>query len=404
MKHPILVRLAVLGFSTSILLLALTAASTMVFGTPQAIKSALRDSGAYRSASEQLAKKAGDMATSSESDSKSESDLQLDREAVSQAAASSFTDKAIQTNAEQAIDATYSWLDGKTAKPEIKLDLQPYINSFTQSLGDRAVQRTQSLPLCTPEQLRQIDPNNIDVFNLPCLPPGVNLNAAKDQAIAKAVESNDFLKEPVISVDSLPKDTAGKTAVDRAENVPTLYQWSMRAPLILAVLALLSTAVIMLLLRPDWRLVIQKLARPLFGTGIALVILVVVARLFFSYVSKPEGLASKLAGGDFKDVILTFMSSLQQAYTDKLLNFGIAYLIVGLVALVALRIVKQHGGSATAASPVAAASSTSSSSSTSDNSTSSDDGKHRPDVDSPTSDSGSNDSGSSSDGGGSSSD
>jgi hypothetical protein len=400
MKHPILVRLAAFGFSTSILLLALTAASTMVFGTPQAIKSALRDSGAYKSASEQLAKKAGDMAAS-ESDSKPEGDLQLDREAVSQAAASSFTDKAIQTNAEQAIDATYSWLDGKTAKPEIKLDLQPYINSFTQSLGDRAVQQAQSLPLCTPEQLRQIDPNNIDVFNLPCLPPGVNLNTTKDQAIAKAAESNEFLKEPVISVDSLPKDTAGKTAVDRAENVPTLYQWSMRAPLILAVLALLSAAVIVLLLRPDWRLVIRKLARPLFGTGIALVILVVVARLFFSYVSKPEGLASKLAGGDFKDVILTFMSSLQQAYTDKLLNFGIAYLIVGLVALVALRIVKQHGGSATTASPVAA---TSSSSSTSDNSTPSDDGKHRTDADSPTSDSGSNDSGSSSDGGGSSSD
>lgn len=404
MKHPFLVRLASFGFSTSILLLALTAASVMTFGTPQAIKTALRDSGAYQSASDQLAKKASDM-TASEPDSKSEGNLQVDKEAVSQAASSSFSAKAIETNAEQAIDATYGWLGGKTAKPDIKLDLQPYINSFTQSLGDQAIQRAQSLPLCTPEQLRQIDPNNIDVFNLPCLPPGVDLNTAKDQAIAKATESNEFLQKPIVSVDSLPKDAAGKTAVDRAENVPTLYQWSMRAPWILAVLAALSAATIILLIRPDWRLAIRKLARPLFGTGIALVVLVFVARFFFSYVSKPEGIASRLAGGDFKDVILTFMSSLQQAYTGKLLNFGIAYLLIGSVALIALRIVKQHNGLQVATSPSNVANSSSSTSSASTNSASLDDNKNRLDADNPTPGSSSNDSsGGSSDGGGSSSD
>jgi hypothetical protein len=397
MKHTFLLRLAGLGFSTAILFLAITAAIAQVFGTPQALKTALQQSGAYDTASQQLASKAGE-ATASEAGE----GLPLDKADVSQAAAENFSAKAIQTNAEEVIDGSYGWLEGKTDKPDITIDLSPYIAGFTQSVGDQAVQRVQGLPACTPEQLRQLDPNNIDVFNLPCMPPGVNLATAKEQAITQATKSNEFLQDPVITTDSLPKDAEGKTAIDNLAYVPQIFQWTMRAPWIFAAIAALSAVAIMLITKPEWQAGIRKLARTLFVTGLILTLFILLTRLLFNYLTRPDGTASKLAGGDFKDVILAFARSLEQAFNNNLLVFGIVYILAGVAGLTTLRFLKSRAGSVHGV----AASTTSgihNSSSTPPNDNYSSDTERRGD-DSPSSSNDSSDSGSSSDGGSSSSD
>lgn len=396
MKHTFLFRLAAFGFSTSILLLAITAAAVMVFGTPDTLKKSLRDSGAYDIASRELATKAGDAAVS-------EGNLPIDKEAVSQAAAETFSPKTIETNAEKVIDGTYNWLDGKTATPEFSVDLRPYVNSFTQTLNDRLVQQAQVLPVCSPEQLQQVDPNNIDVFKLQCLPPGVTLDMVKGQIAAETAKSSqEFLENPNITADTLPKDEQGKTVAQQASNVPALYQWVKKAPWIFGLLALLCAAAVILFARPEWRTGARRLARSLLITGIILVILTGLVRLLFSYLTRPGGLGEKLAGDELKDVAMTFITSIERAYDSKVLLFGIVYAVVGLVALLALRFLKQPStpvvastpanSTAPAATPPSAASGTDVSSSSSD------------DKPSDRSGSDSSDSGGSSDGGGSSSD
>lgn len=334
MKHTFLFRLAAFGFSTSILLLAVTAPAVMVFGTPDTLKKSLRDSGAYDAASRQLAEKAGDAATSRQ-------DLPIDKESVSQAAAETFSPKTIETNAEKVIEGTYNWLDGKTATPEFNVDLQPYVNNFTQTLNDRLVQQAQVLPVCSPEQLRQVDPNNIDVFKLQCLPPGVTLDMVKGQISAETAKSSqEFLENPNITADTLPKNSEGQTVAEQASNLPTIYQWLKKTPMIFGFLALLFAVAVTLLAMPEWRASIRKLGRSLLVTGLVLLVLTGLVRLLFTYLTRPGGLGEKLAGDELKDVALAFATSLERAYDSKLLLFGASYAIAGLFALIVLRFLK----------------------------------------------------------------
>lgn len=344
MKHTFLVRLASFGFRAGTLIAVITGAAALTFGTPDTLKKALNDSGAYTSAADalvgQTSKSIGKQGASSAADIGPEKQTQL---AITETAAkASFTPASLQATSEQNIDSLYAWLEGDTPKPDIRIDLQPYVSSFTKSLGDQATQRAASLPACTAEQLRAIDPNNVDILNLPCMPPGVNIAGAKDQAIAQAVASNEFLKNPVITTDSLPKDSQGKTAIDRAANVPQTFQWSMQAPWIFAGLALLCAAAILLLWRSDLREAIRKISRGLLGVGIVLLVIVAVARVLMWEVGKPDGVASKLVAGSYNEVLLAFVKTIERAYTGRLLVVGIAFVAIAILILVTLRITRPN--------------------------------------------------------------
>jgi hypothetical protein len=325
MKHNFSVRLAAYGFRIGALFLAITIAAVLVFGTPDALKQALHESGAYNAAADTVAKQATKSTELASADT---------------AAKDSFTPQAVRTTSEQNIDHIYDWLEGKTAKPEIKIDLQPYIGSFTRSLDGQATQKAASLPVCTAAQLQTLDLRNINPLDLPCLPPGVNVANAKDQAVNQAVASNDFLQNPVLTADSLPKDVQGKTIIDRAANAPATYQWLMRAPWLFGALALVSAAATLLLWRSDWRQAVRKLARSLLGVGITLLVVVLVVRLLLQFTTKPDGFVTKMVAGNYGEIIMTFVKSIEQAFTTKLLVAGLIYTAIAIIALIVLRFLK----------------------------------------------------------------
>jgi len=295
----------------------------------------LKDSGAYTAAAERLSSEASNAAVE-------EAGLPLDTARVKQAASSSFPPETVEQNSEQLIDSVYDWLQGTTEQPQINIDLQPYTAAFTQSVGNQTVAQVQGLPVCTLTQLRQIDPNNLDIASLPCLPPGINLETTKQQAIDKVVASNEFLQNPVVTTDNLPKDDQGNTVFDNAKNVPAAYQWSMRLPFIFGAFALLSATAVIALGWNEWRVAAKRLAWPLVWTGAIVAVASFVIRAMFDTATEPDGVASRLAGGDFKEVILAFLSGLEQAYTGRLLMFGIIYLVIGIVVLVIVRLMRKQ--------------------------------------------------------------
>jgi hypothetical protein len=332
MKHGIGIRLLSYGLRVSLLLLALTAAAATVFGSPDTLKTSLKSSGTYQTASDQLSRQAGNTVSGL-------ANLKVDKATVEVAAQQSFSPQTIETNTESAVDELYGWLQGKTEKPIIKLDLSPYVDDFVQSVGNQAEQRVAQLPACTAEQLRQINPNTINIYELPCRPPGVDLGSAKQVAINQAVASNDFLQNPVLSSDSLPKDANGKTALDRASSLPTVYQWAMRGPWIFGGMALLCAALIVWLLwSAGWRAGAGKLARSFLGVGITLLVITALAKLFFHFVTDADGIGGKLLSGDFQHVLVTLLRSLERAYDGVLLNFGIIYIVVALITLIVIRL------------------------------------------------------------------
>lgn len=341
MKHSFLIRLAAYGFRLSILLLALTATAVMTFGTPEVLKQTLRDSGAYNAAASALARQAGQAVSDRVSPGSDTAERTNQQAAIDDAAKDSFTPASLRSATEKNIDATYAWLEGKTSRPDLEFDLRPYTDSFAQKLGNQTAERVSSLPVCTAQQLRQLDPASVNIFDLPCRPPGINLDSAGDQAANQIAASNGFLQNPVVSTDDLPKDVEGKTVVDRAASLPAAFQLATQAPWWLAVLALLCASLILLLWRNDIRAAIRKLARNVLTAGIILLVIIGIARLLIRFAADPNNAIGKLLAGSYRDVLLSFLRALEKAYDSKLLVFGIAYTVFAIVALVALRIWKR---------------------------------------------------------------
>jgi hypothetical protein len=333
MKHPLLLRLASYGFSTGIFFLAITASTVFVLGTSDALKSALHDSGVYDSIAKQVAKQVTDNTVS-------DGGLPLDTAEVQAAATASFSSKTIETDAEKVIDGSYDWLEGKTEEPEITIDLKPYVDSYTQKVSDQVAQHAQALPPCTTEQLSTLALNTNNIADIPCLPPGVSVATIQGLAVDKLLASNDFLKDPVISTDSLPTDKDGQTVVDRAKSLPLLFQLSVRSTWFFVVITIISALGIVLLTRGMWKLGAKRLGRPLLVTGCTLLVLALATRLVFSRATQPDGIVSRLAGGDFKDSIISIVNSLQRLYTGRILLFAVIYIVIGIVLLILVRLIK----------------------------------------------------------------
>jgi hypothetical protein len=333
MKHSFVSRLINYFLGLSLLGLAVFTAATMTFGSPDSVKQALRDSGAYKQAASLLADRASQEAAKAGGAS-------LESMSVDSAARSSISPELIQRDGEGAIDNTYAWLQGQTPSLKISIDLTPYINSFTGRLGDQAVQQASALPDCTIQQLQQLNLQHANVFDLPCKPTGVNLNTLKEQAVTQLTKSSDLLGNPVASTDSLPKDDRGKTALDHAKDLPQVFQWSMLLPWACAIAALVFASLIILLSRPAYHAGLRLLSRSLLGAGITVLVLVTVAKLFFWYATRPDGVFSRLVAGNFSEVILSFARSLEKAYDSRLLIFGIGYTILGLAGIFMARFLK----------------------------------------------------------------
>src|SRR5690606_13812244 len=91
-------------------------------------------------------------------------------------------------------------------------------------IGEAAYTRANNLSPCTVAQLRTMDPNNLDIFNLPCVPPGVDLRAEQTKLVQEISTSDEFLEDPVVTANDLSQEN-GHSVFDQTSAVPTAYSW-----------------------------------------------------------------------------------------------------------------------------------------------------------------------------------
>lgn len=332
MKSSLGVRLANYLFRLGALLLASSLAAVMVFGDAATIKSALRDSGAYQAVADSLVGQA-----SRSLQGQLGSNPLVDSAAAETAIRESLPPQAIQEQSEQSIDGIYAWLNGRTAQPELRFDLQPSIDTLAGKLSDQAADRAAGLPACTPEQVQRLLSDGMDISSLGCAPPGIGSQSARQLISDQLGQTGGILSDPVLTTDNLPKDSSGQTAVDRLAVLPEIFQWLGRLPLISAGLLLAGAALVYWQQRTEWRQAARTLARSLLGVGILLLVLAGLTRLFFMNATDPSGYIGKLVGGGFSEVIVTFVSSLEKAFSIRLLIFGGAYALLATAVLLLLR-------------------------------------------------------------------
>lgn len=303
--------------------LAALSALVIVFGKPQPIKKALADSSIYNTFVDnvlQEARKSSDQESGGQP-----SDADLNQPIVQAAAKKALPPEFLQTSAESAVDGIYAWLHRRTPTPEFKIDLNPAKQTFANEVGNGLAVRIQSLPVCTLDQLRSLDANNLDLFSLPCQPPGVNLEAERQRVVSEIVGNEEFLDKPVITGEDLPATENDRTAAEQFSDIPQAFGWLQRSPWIMGVLALLSVAGVVLLF-DERRRALRRLGIIFVSVGLFLLLSFSLTNWAFRKISASPELAKQETG--FQQSALRVTKSLAGDVNGVVLWFAIIYLLI----------------------------------------------------------------------------
>ncbi len=320
-----------LVFRTSLLFLAVFGPLVMVFGTSGQIKQSLEESKLYDSVATTIIDSAS---KESAGQGVEQSASPFQQQAVQDAAKKALSPTFLQTSTEQIIDGIYGWLQQKTPQPEFSIDISAPKQQFINSVGDYAVERASQLPICTIQQLRQLE-GDPDPLTAPCVPSGFDVSAWRAQVEAelnKPSESGEtnILQQSTLSPETLPKDENGKTAVqnltENADNLPKVFGVISMLPWIFTALAVVS-ALSFVLLQDDKRHGANKLAITMVVIGGLLLLGILLTNFFFGKVASSEAIAQ--ADANLQQPLSDLVRSLSGAFNQRLSAFGIGYAILG---------------------------------------------------------------------------
>jgi hypothetical protein len=308
--------------------LAIASAMVLVFGTPDLLKKSIADSRLYDTIVSNVIK-------SSEEATKQEG-FPIYEPEIQEAIKDAFPPKTLKKHSENVIDSIYKWLNGDTPKPNYVIDLTPSKQKLAEGVGDYAYRRYQSLPACTATQLRALSPQ-IDPFTVPCKVPGVDPIQARRDIVTRLATSEEFLKDPVITVKDLPKDAAGKTVFDNLSFLPTVNKIFRNAPVILGIFSVLLMIALALLYDTRYN-GLRTIGGTFAGTGLFVLIATLLLGFAFKQVNKPGGALNRTVPGSLQDSIVSIAASLYGEVNKNLLIFGIVYIVIGAIILLALRL------------------------------------------------------------------
>jgi hypothetical protein len=313
--------------------LAVLSALVIVFGTAQHIKRALAASNFYNTFVDNVIQEAQKGSAGEHGGESGESgEPKLDQPIVQAAAKKALPPEFLQASAESALDGIYSWLHRQTPTPEFKIDLNPAKQTFANEVGNGLAARTQALPVCTLAQLQTLDANNLDLFSLPCRPPGVDLEAERQKVVNEIAGNKEFLNKPVLTGEDLSDPEKDQTTGQQYSEIPRAFSWLQRAPWIMGFLALLGATGVVLLFeerRRAWR----RLGIIFLSVGLVLLLSFGLTNWAFRKISTTPSLAQQETG--FQQSALSLTKSLASDVNGVILWFAIIYLAVaaGLIGL-----------------------------------------------------------------------
>ena len=315
---------------------AIIASIVGMAGSPATLKQSLGDSGVYDSLVSN-ALQATDKPEEAKSEEEKQQGVSLDQAQIKTAAESALPPETLQSSAEQIIDGVFRWLNGEVETPDFRVDLTEPKQRFIAVAGLEAEKHVAGLPVCTAAESRAMDPE-ADAFGMTCRPATLSAATVRQQFESKLAGNEDFLKDPVITADSLGRKEGEASIFEKAEGARNGFQQAKVVPwLLLAVSALLAAAVFFL--GKTRRQGAKSLAITLLGTGLFLLLTTWLTSLIFSRLIQPDGAIGKSINNSLQTSILAVLSSLGKAFSNTALVYALSYTLIGLAALLALKFI-----------------------------------------------------------------
>ncbi len=187
----LLVALAGILFQLGVVAVVLSVIFLQILATPEPLKSSIQEAGVYEAVVEDIR---------SQLDGQLAQNLNNDGAIVQQATEQAFSQELLRTEVEQAIDTSYEWLRGETDTLSFTLDFTDARVAFAETLGDNTRAQLADVPTCTSPAQFQPD---AEIWELTCIPPGVNRDELVDDFVAESLASDDFLSNLSYSSDDV---------------------------------------------------------------------------------------------------------------------------------------------------------------------------------------------------------
>lgn len=315
--------------------LAFSTSSNIAFTHPAKIKSWLNQSNLYGNfvadAIKQAEKTAG-------GDS---STISLNDAAVQQIAQSTFTSGSLQNNVNTFVDSNYAWLQGKSSTPNFRIDLTNAKQTFAQRVGNYVQTYLTNLPVCSDTQLSEINPQTADPLTLTCRPATMNPATEAAQVTDQIANSGAFLSNPVITASTIdPKaDSESQPYYQNLSGLPQVYQFGTKLPWIASLVALASTVGVIFVSKRH-RNGVRSVGIVLALAGLVLVSTKFVSDQAFSKVQ--HHVFNNTDIGQLQKALTAFMHHAEDQLVKVDLWFGIAYLVLAIIILIAMRSTRQR--------------------------------------------------------------
>lgn len=288
-----------------------------VLGSPAPIKQILSDSGIYNSVVSSSLDQAKQITTSS-------GEVSLSDPTIRSSADTTFSPQFLQTTTNAVIDSIYRWLDGKTARPDFRIDLSAQKTALANIVATDVEQRAANLPRCTSLPTS----TNFDAFNATCLPPSVTPAEAGSIARSDILNGQGFLDNPVIDANSIKSEGSNQSIFDnQLKQTPKAYRNFKATPVVFGLIALIALLAVIFLSSPRLR-GLRHAGFMLIGTGIFLIL---TALAINSAVNNKLLTKISLTNTVVQDDVRKLVHDAVHRVDNTLLAFGGGYAVLGVV-------------------------------------------------------------------------
>lgn len=249
----ILTSLSTLLLHVTLPLVVLASVFTLLFATAQPIKQSLADAQVYTAFAETINQELSRQTETGDT-------LAVPQEELTDLVEQAIATEDLQEQVEQAIDATYDWLNGVTSQPEFTIDFSDSREQFAASISSYAAERLDSLPTCS--SLDQLQ-NEIDPLTAECVPPGFSPQDEVETYTQELLDSDQFIPEAQFS----STDIFENLDEEARSNVPATFQQLKQAVWIVATVSgVLALAIF--LLAPTKRIGLRRVGLNLAIVGL----------------------------------------------------------------------------------------------------------------------------------------
>jgi len=310
---------------------------TFVFSQPEPVKSLIRDSSAYSL----MSKVAIDTTVTTIQASGQISGFS--REMINRAAKKAFLPTDMRTKGETVIDELYAWLNGKQTTFQPKISIESNKQAFSKALADETIQAISVKPICSYEQLQNLNPSDPNSLLLAsCQPPLFNADNVRAYFTNIMPEASQKMQQTNPTLSQLSESQNGNVLIGSnplATSAPVLFgvlKYSFFAVISFVIISLLF---FWLLYRrvADYSRVIFL---PFFTSGVFLVIYSLIGRWLVD-----QNFLASVFSGTQPEITQELIKPFATIGLQTSLWFGGIYIILSLVFFGAHRTLRQRNQS-----------------------------------------------------------